>query len=63
MSHRRTLNAPSHAGRAARVDWYTQGRPATRSEVLAALNTSLLAFGRGDNKEAIEKRVAELLPP
>lgn len=49
-------------GRAARVDWYTEGRPATRSEVLAAINSSLPAIGRSGNEEAIERRVAELVP-
>lgn len=48
-------------GRAVRVDWYTQGRPATRTEVLAAIDTSLLAIATTDNAQAIEKRVAELV--
>ncbi len=50
------------AGRAVRVDWYTQGRRATRDEVSAALDASLPSLGRGGDRQAIEKRVAELLP-
>jgi hypothetical protein len=49
-------------GPAVRVNWYTQGRPAKRSEVLAAINASLLAIHRAGNEQAIEKRVTELLP-
>jgi ferredoxin len=49
-------------GSAVRVDWYTQGRPAKRSEVLASINASLLAVHREASDQAIEKRVAELLP-
>ena len=49
-------------GRAVQVDWYTQGRPATRREVLDAINTSLAAAGRTGDEQAIEKRVAELVP-
>jgi hypothetical protein len=51
-----------HTGQAARVDWYTQGRRATRSEVLAAINTSLLAMGNVGDQQAIARRVAELVP-
>jgi hypothetical protein len=46
-------------GRAVRVDWYTQGRRAEREEVAAALEASLRTMG---HNEAIEKRVADLLP-
>ena len=51
-----------HAGRATRVDWYTQGRPATRSEVVAAFDASLPTIGAAGKRQAIEKRVADLLP-
>ena len=50
------------AGPAARVDWYTQGRPANRSEVLDAINASLLAIGGFGDERAVEKRVAKLVP-
>jgi ferredoxin len=50
-------------GPAVRVVWYTQGRPAERSEVLAAINASLRAIRRAGSEQAIEKRVAELVPP
>jgi hypothetical protein len=50
------------AGPAARVVWYTQGRPANRSEVLDAINASLLAIGGFGDERAVEKRVAELVP-
>jgi hypothetical protein len=49
-------------GSAVRVDWYTQGRRADRSEVLAAINASLEAIGQTADKPAIEKRVGELVP-
>ena len=62
VHHKKPKGVIFQTGQAVRVDWYTQGRPATRSEVLAAINASLLANGRAGNKQAIEKRVAELLP-
>jgi len=49
-------------GTAVRVDWYTEGRPAQRDEVLAAINGSLLAIGKSGYDQAIERRVAELVP-
>jgi len=49
-------------GPSVRVDWYTQGRHAQRSEVLDAINTSLLAIRKTGDDQAIEKRVAELVP-
>lgn len=49
-------------GRALHVVWYTEGRPARRSEVLAAIEASVLAIGATGNKAAIERRVAELVP-
>jgi hypothetical protein len=49
-------------GPAIRVDWYTQGRPAQRSEVLASINASLEAIGRAGNEQALEKRIAQLVP-
>jgi hypothetical protein len=60
--HKKRKGIIFDAGQATRVDWYTQGRPATRSEVLAAINTSLLAIGMAGNEPTIEKRVAELIP-
>jgi hypothetical protein len=62
VHHEKPKGIIFHTGRAVRVDWYTQGRPATRSEVLAAINASLLTIGAAGKKPAIEKRVAELLP-
>jgi hypothetical protein len=49
-------------GPAVRVAWYMEGRPAERAEVLAAINASLLAVRRASNEQAIQKRVAELVP-
>jgi len=49
-------------GPALRVVWYTQGRPALRSEVLSAIEESLLAIRAAGSDEAIERRVAELIP-
>jgi hypothetical protein len=49
-------------GHAVRVDWYTQGRRAERSEVLAAIDASLQADGRLRNEAVLEKRLAELVP-
>lgn len=60
--HKKPKGIIFHTGQAVRVDWYTQGRPATRSEVLAAINTSRLTYRIPGNKQAIEKRIAELVP-
>ena len=49
-------------GRAVRVDWYTQGRAALRSEVLEAIDAELRAIDKTGNAQAIERRVAELVP-
>jgi hypothetical protein len=49
-------------GRAVRVDWYTRGRRATRSEVLAAIDASIQQMGTARNDPAIQNRIAELLP-
>ena len=49
-------------GQAVRVDWYTQGRLATRSEVSAAFKASILEFGAPGNEQAVKKRIADLLP-
>jgi hypothetical protein len=48
-------------GHAVRTDWYAQGRPATRSEVLAAIDASLPLMGRAGSRQAIAKRIAELV--
>lgn len=60
--HKKPKGIIFSTGRAVRVDWYRQGRRATRSEVLAAINVSLLTIGRTGNEEDIAQRVAELVP-
>lgn len=60
--HKRPNGVIFRTGHAARVAWYSQGRPATRAEVLAAIQASLLAMGRTGTDPEIEKRVAELVP-
>jgi hypothetical protein len=49
-------------GHATRVEWYTQGRVAERSEVLAAIENDLSGIGRTADDPAIRKRVAQLAP-
>jgi len=49
-------------GEAVRTEWYTQGRRATRSEVLAAIEASIREFGSPGSEEVVAKRVAALLP-
>jgi hypothetical protein len=60
--HQKRKGIIFQTGQAVRVDWYKQGRRATRAEVLAAINASLQGIGSAGNQQAIEKRVAELLP-
>ena len=51
------------SGRAVRVDWYTEGRLATRDEVRVAIDENLATIRKGRADPALDRRIAELLPP